>query len=406
MRIALPVLPGIKVMSEVTTMQFVRRRTNIPVPQVYMYNASSTNQLGYEWILMEHMPGQPFAEVQDSLSDGDWRLEYKFSKGPFRNLRDFLSSFAEATYIELHDPRHRAIAELDYPRTDIELQDFEALANSDNPGKARYAKEYLRIETSKERDNRRAQVVKDKARLEELLDGPFLKHWSGVRDQARDYQSDQTTTLRQYHALATAPVSLTASRYSFKYFSEHQLAIEKLIGIINSHVPSTVLPHDSTVLQHWDINGGNVLVDGSTGQPTALLDWEQIYTVPLTLTGPYYPKVFEFLNDTIPKCGQRPSSSWLPEHCLSSYQAVWDAEQMREASNKRLTELKSPWLVAKENEGSSSGSDEMKQQQQQSLETGLLVRHMHGLVERLCLRFSDVDDLAENIKGDMSVSES
>lgn len=152
-----------------------------------------------------------------------------------------------------------------------------------------------------------------------------------------------------------------------------------MIEIIDSYVPSTVLPRKSTVLQHWDINDYNVLVDEGTGQRTALLDWEQSYTVPLTHVRPYYSTVFEFLDDTmISKCSRRPSTSWLPEECLSSHQPVWEAEPMQKAFDERLDELKSPWLIVEDNGGSSGDLCRAKEQQCQG--TDPVIRRIYSKI--------------------------
>ncbi|EED16705.1 conserved hypothetical protein [Talaromyces stipitatus ATCC 10500] len=46
-----------KTQGEVTTLRFLRRETNIPVPEVIAFDDSCNNEIGFEWILMELMPG-------------------------------------------------------------------------------------------------------------------------------------------------------------------------------------------------------------------------------------------------------------------------------------------------------------------------------------------------------------
>ena len=38
------------------------------MPEVLAYNCSNNNELGFEWILMEKMPGKALGDVWDSLS--------------------------------------------------------------------------------------------------------------------------------------------------------------------------------------------------------------------------------------------------------------------------------------------------------------------------------------------------
>ena len=57
MRVSLPVDPGNKTRGEVETLRFLLAKTKIPVPKVIAFDDSSNNELGFEWILMELMPG-------------------------------------------------------------------------------------------------------------------------------------------------------------------------------------------------------------------------------------------------------------------------------------------------------------------------------------------------------------
>ena len=67
-RVSLPVEPGDKVLNEVATLDYVKRHTKIPVPTVIAYDSSSNNVLGFEWILMEKIPGVPLSDIWSRLS--------------------------------------------------------------------------------------------------------------------------------------------------------------------------------------------------------------------------------------------------------------------------------------------------------------------------------------------------
>ena len=67
-RVSLPVEPGDKVRNEVATLDYVKRHTKIPVPTVIAYDSSSDNVLGFEWILMEKIPGAPLSDIWSRLS--------------------------------------------------------------------------------------------------------------------------------------------------------------------------------------------------------------------------------------------------------------------------------------------------------------------------------------------------
>lgn len=58
----------IKTMNEVSTVDWISRTTNIPVPRVIAYQSSRENPIGFEWITMTRMPGRPLKELWRSLS--------------------------------------------------------------------------------------------------------------------------------------------------------------------------------------------------------------------------------------------------------------------------------------------------------------------------------------------------
>ncbi|KAF9442889.1 hypothetical protein P691DRAFT_680623 [Macrolepiota fuliginosa MF-IS2] len=70
-RVARRFMPRLKIESEVATMQYLREKTNVPVPTVYHYDANPYNRLGGEFILMSKAPGIPLAQVFHSLSYND-----------------------------------------------------------------------------------------------------------------------------------------------------------------------------------------------------------------------------------------------------------------------------------------------------------------------------------------------
>lgn len=50
-------------MSEISTVNFIRSRTKIPVPQVFDYSISPDNSFGYPYMLTEYLPGRPCNNV-------------------------------------------------------------------------------------------------------------------------------------------------------------------------------------------------------------------------------------------------------------------------------------------------------------------------------------------------------
>ena len=71
LRVSLPVDPGHKTRGEATTLRWIRRNTDVPVPYVIAFEDSRDNEIGFEWILMELMPGVPARSRWRKMSMAD-----------------------------------------------------------------------------------------------------------------------------------------------------------------------------------------------------------------------------------------------------------------------------------------------------------------------------------------------
>ncbi|KAI5779944.1 phosphotransferase enzyme family-domain-containing protein [Peziza echinospora] len=67
-RVTLPVEPRYKTASEVATIRYIARRTHIPLPAIIAYDCTADNELLFEWILMEKMPGVCYAAAAQGLA--------------------------------------------------------------------------------------------------------------------------------------------------------------------------------------------------------------------------------------------------------------------------------------------------------------------------------------------------
>jgi len=68
MRVTLSVDPAYKTLSEVATITYVRDNTSITVPRIIASDSSCENELGFEYILMERVPGQSLNLIWPTLS--------------------------------------------------------------------------------------------------------------------------------------------------------------------------------------------------------------------------------------------------------------------------------------------------------------------------------------------------
>lgn len=67
MRIARRFMPRIKTESEVATLEFIRTKTSVPIPEVYHYESNPYNELEAEYIIMSKAEGIPLLKVHRAM---------------------------------------------------------------------------------------------------------------------------------------------------------------------------------------------------------------------------------------------------------------------------------------------------------------------------------------------------
>ncbi|KAK0710210.1 hypothetical protein B0T26DRAFT_743343 [Lasiosphaeria miniovina] len=68
LRVSLPVDPGHKTLSEVATIDWTRRHTSLPAPELIAHEATRANPIGFEWILMGKIPGKPLVNMWNVMT--------------------------------------------------------------------------------------------------------------------------------------------------------------------------------------------------------------------------------------------------------------------------------------------------------------------------------------------------
>jgi hypothetical protein len=68
MRVTLPVHPGFKTQCEVATIQFVNKHTDIPIAKVLKHDSSFDNDLGFEWMIQDFVPGETLETAWQNAS--------------------------------------------------------------------------------------------------------------------------------------------------------------------------------------------------------------------------------------------------------------------------------------------------------------------------------------------------
>lgn len=309
MRVSLPVDPHHKTRGEVATLQWVRQNTDIPVPEVICFDASNQNDIGFEYIIMEKMPGttlylrwrklsmaqktalvERLAEFQVQLLDASTRnnlrgigtlelnpeegetpefrlpaltpgrivdhnfffadhVDYDVPRGPFRSSHDWLATFLD---IDIRD--HSAVlGETDEDETDDETEQGDA----DD-------------EVTEDEEHNHERVELEKTDEDAKTDDEELGDSEGEdNDEDEDEDEDE---------------EITQARYGLHYARQFLELLPKVF-------PSIQREPERTFLRHNDLNLSNILVDDQ-GNITAVLDWECVSCQPLWIST-QFPKLLE-----------------------------------------------------------------------------------------------------------------
>lgn len=259
LRIPLPADPYFKTESDVATTEIVRYTTQIPVPVIYAYDSSSNNALGFEWILMEKINGNPMYEYWEKM-DYDSKVSFtKLVAGWNTQLANIVSKKIGAIYMhytatELHFYVGRCVNALFTQENrlsyDVYRGPFETPAD--------FYASVLAITAQDVNDLRRknrAGLLRDARHrfLDRIwtittpIDDEEIKDWQEKREEDLETLSTAIQTLQQ-----------------------RLPALCKRLPVVES----------SNRLSHNDLSLSNVLAD-ENGMPISLLDWESSQLGPM-----------------------------------------------------------------------------------------------------------------------------
>lgn len=235
-RVALPVAPKIKTLSEIATVSFIQAKTTIPVPKILAYDANLNNELGFEWILMEKVKGRPLHAVWHEIS---W-----LKKGLLiQKIADYMAQLSRLTF--------PTIGSL-----------FSCQLSSHEDSK----------------NGKQAFVIGDTVVLSFIVEdriflnahrGPFHNSFGYLRAHLHHLQQD-IIKLEQIQNLGDSEA---------EYLCQ---GMREIYSRIDTVLPKLFPPHlttETTSLRHSDLSFNNILVD-STGDLVAIVDWECVAAVP------------------------------------------------------------------------------------------------------------------------------
>ncbi|KXJ93453.1 phosphotransferase enzyme family-domain-containing protein [Microdochium bolleyi] len=307
MRVSLPVYPGFKTRGEVATLRWVRRNTDIPVPGVIAFDDSNDNDIGFEWIIMQKMPGVPLyrewrslpwekkiaittrvAEFQAQLAGQDGSRLFAgigtLREREEQNNFDLVSGVAQAT------------GTLACPAEPV-----RAGAGEDGARVAKTTRQPQRAGCNKEAKAAKLKTVKamkpDRLVSHEFFLGDHVQYDipRGPFAKSSDWL---TTELQIIIHEQEAIISAAGDESDIEDADEVLQAARKLVSIIPRVFPPPLTTEEEsrepTCLYHTDLNLSNILVDDD-GEMTAIVDWECVSAMPLWLT----TRMPKFLTDQV-----------------------------------------------------------------------------------------------------------
>ncbi|KAG8525486.1 uncharacterized protein KY384_009130 [Bacidia gigantensis] len=291
MRISLPVDPGSKTESEVATLHFMLENGEIPVPKVRAYDSSSSNRVGFEWILMDLMPGIPLHDR--------WR---------------YMTWGAKEALIQ----------QLATHYTSMYRQQFDTIGNA-----------YLSSEGRRSRIPYIGKIVSMQFFWgdhisQDVLRGPFHSSQDWLSARLSFDESDSRKILNQ------------SEDEDDREDAEDTL---KILTRLRKLLPDLHFsPHEPTMFFHDDLSQHNILVD-EAGNLTAVIDWECVSTLPLWKACQFPAflegrnRAEEPLQQNYQRDGQISDLFW--DHLLE-----YELAQLRTSFFQQMEQLEPKWTLA------------------------------------------------------------
>ncbi|PYH73247.1 aminoglycoside phosphotransferase family protein [Aspergillus vadensis CBS 113365] len=246
LRISGTQIPRIKTLNEVGVMTWVRRNTSIPVPAVIAYSASRDNPLGYEFTLLERVPGVSVAEVYEGLDEGRKR-----------RLVEQVAGFVAELHGKPWEGGYVGGLQL-------------GARGGDDDGEEGVEKEIVRGPPIEETywQTQDVETYWSGCGMEETLEtlNPFKS------DGYASYTEYNVACVERYiHAISIHP--------SLSPFKDLIPRLEEFISVIGSDDKLNDVPY---VLAHKDLHFANIMCDPSSPECpiTGILDWEFASVVP------------------------------------------------------------------------------------------------------------------------------
>lgn len=227
--------------SEACTMRLLRRETTIPVPEVFAFSDSCSNELGHPFILMQFIEGKPLYEF--------WE-DKKTSKDTMKKRRIRCLQAIAAAMVQLDKFSFDQAGALKFDKNGQPLGIGPMLAVDD-------AREFWKSE-----------------------DGILDDEWAWVTHEPfhndRDYYMADMNRLSKH---------VVCKRPKIDYRAEGWI---KLFNLFFDSLERKCHQEKQFVLAHPDLSCANIIVSDE-GLVRAFIDWDKAHVVPRTLGNETYP---------------------------------------------------------------------------------------------------------------------
>ena len=265
-RVSIPVDPFYKTESEMATMEYLRRHTTLPIPRVIAFSSSDDNELGYEWVLMEMMPGEPLRKLWPTMPDA---ARVAFFAELARHTKQLVSMrFTKLGNLYFADVADRVLS----PRPPSSLVKTPGdshltgvvdkdIGPGDNFVLGRIVSQEFFFDKRVYYPGSRGPFTTSRELIDMRLDllARRLQHLAPI--EGRPWYCENDRELHRNKPLVDAIFSQFAS-------------------LIPHLVPPTNGPEDIGILWHDDLSEHNLLLDPVTYKLTAVVDWESVSVIP------------------------------------------------------------------------------------------------------------------------------
>ncbi|KAK5997137.1 hypothetical protein PT974_02490 [Cladobotryum mycophilum] len=251
MRVSLPVDPRRKTVGEVTTLGWIRSHTLVPVPRVVTFDDSSDNEIGFEWILMQFVPGTS--------------LLYSWRKMSMLAKEALVKQVAEYQVQILRASERLGFGGIGTLTTDRPPKQGPADEGNDDP------KPEPETEPVPGRIVSRLFFWGDRFDYDTPR-GPFRSSHDWLSSLINIVIKDQEIAIEKEED----------EDDKADYIHAKQVAV-RLAGLLPKIFPSIHHPPERSSLWHDDLSLQNILVD-ERGAITAIIDWESLATMPRWVT--------------------------------------------------------------------------------------------------------------------------